>query len=381
MKKVAIFLHYRPPLQNGRSISYGQYYINKVFEQYFDIYGISFGYKTEKLSRYLIIPLKKNYFKKILLFIFLGKSPRLTHYSSILFRQELKKIINNYNPDYIYVEHVLMMQYLININSKAKIILFVDDSFLYSKKNSSIMSLSQRMRNIRLTNYEIEACNRTDYVITITEEEKLLLENLLKRKIYSIPYCVDTQYYYYNWKRPTENSILFVGDFSHYPNRAAIIYFVENIFPRLIKYDIRVKVVGRNIYKIKKYLTNAIQTFENVDDVRPFYWNSTMLIAPIFSGAGLRIKVLEAASCGIPVILSPLANLGIQLNSDEGFLATKLSEFIEQIERILVMENGHLYRISLNARKKVETVFSISSVERAWNYFIENILISNYSDS
>jgi len=252
----------------------------------------------------------------------------LTHYQSQKFYFLLIKILNSFQPDVIYVEHLLMMQYVVNLKTNVKVVFFNDESNLYVDENNLRGSNYQNIRNIGLAKFEIEACKKADFIITITEDE----ENYLKQKnyenVFSIPYGVDPNFFSFNWKMPKEKSILFLGDFSHYPNRQAARILVQKIFPDLQGLGVRLIIVGRNLIRIKNLNKGSIEFFENVKDVRPYYYNASVLVAPIFSGAGMRVKILEAALCGIPLIISPAANLGINLvDSEEALICKSVKEF------------------------------------------------------
>lgn len=363
MKKL-LALHYRPPFQNGRSNSFGQFYFHEIFHEKFNVRGISFGEKGESFENFVIVQLESTSLKKIMKFIFNLRSVRLTHFQSSRFRKELFKEIENFCPDVIYVEHIIMMQYLIGVNTKAKVILFDDDSFLYSKAHNLEGSIFQKMRNYGLAEFERKALDRADYIITITEQEKSYLESLGYRNTFWVPYGIDTHYFSFNWKRPKENSILFVGNFDHYPNREAVKFLSREVLPELNKFNYKLRIVGRNIHRIKKYLSKGIEVFENVPDVRKYYWNSTLFVAPIFSQTGLRIKVLEAAACGIPILLSPLANLGIGFKYNEAFILRTnskqnfLRKLIEIVPNFEMDKKANHRNMSQLARRKIEENYS-----------------------
>ena len=360
MKKL-LCLHYRPPLKSGRTNSFGQYYFHNVFNKYFVTKGISFGDDNEVLNNFEIIPVQNNNFKETLNLIFIGRSPRLTHFYSRVFKNIFQNMLNEFDPDFIYVEHVVMMQYLLNLKTKAKVILFDDESFLHISKNKIKKNLYQTIRNYRLTSYEIRSIKRADFTITITSQEAELLKNYGFDNIYSITYGIDIDYFAYNWKIQKENSLLFVGNFDHYPNRYAVKFIMSEIYPQLKKYDCKLKIVGRNTKRIAKYVKNRVDVHDNVLDMRDYYYNSSGLIAPIFSGAGLRIKILEAAACGIPIITTKLGNLGYNFLDDEAFIVENADEFNKTIEKIFTADENSLKQLTKKTRKKIEEGFSINS--------------------
>ena len=63
MKKL-LTIHYRPPYRNGRSNSFGQFFIHQELNKYFDVKGISLGNQDETFTNFKIIPFKPNVLKK-----------------------------------------------------------------------------------------------------------------------------------------------------------------------------------------------------------------------------------------------------------------------------------------------------------------------------
>ena len=70
-----------------------------------------------------------------------------------------------------------------------------------------------------------------------------------------------------------------------------------------------------------------------VESSNDFILNHGILVAPIFSGSGVRIKIVEALSKGIPVIASTIAMQGI--DQDSALIADTKSEFIKQISELI----------------------------------------------
>ena len=73
-----------------------------------------------------------------------------------------------------------------------------------------------------------------------------------------------------------------------------------------------------------------------VDDLRPLYARSSLVAAPIFWGSGVRIKLLEALACGLPVVTTTLAAEGIDLRQGASALfAEQPADFAAAIVRLL----------------------------------------------
>ena len=359
-KKKILFLFYRSPLNFEKSNDKRQFIIYSALKEQNEVKILTFGEVDEHNDEEDVVELKHPALKKIFNFLIKLQSPRLTHYQSQKFYFLLIKILNSFQPDVIYVEHLLMMQYVVNLKTNVKVVFFNDESNLYVDENNLRGSNYQNIRNIGLAKFEIEACKKADFIITITEDE----ENYLKQKnyenVFSIPYGVDPNFFSFNWKMPKEKSILFLGDFSHYPNRQAARILVQKIFPDLQGLGVRLIIVGRNLIRIKNLNKGSIEFFENVKDVRPYYYNASVLVAPIFSGAGMRVKILEAALCGIPLIISPAANLGINLvDSEEALICKSVKEFQMTLKNFFSSKfESKIDIMRKNAQQKVAEQFN-----------------------
>jgi Glycosyltransferase len=158
-----------------------------------------------------------------------------------------------------------------------------------------------------------------------------------------------------------KKKILFLGNFIHYPNREAVKILITKILPNVNKTDgFKLIIAGRNTNRIRKYANDYTEIYDDVKDIRNFYYESDFFVAPIFSGGGMRTKVLEAASCGLPVLMTPLANLGFNFgNKKEAFIANDENTFAHNINFILdPMNHSLLEEVSRNARKVVEDRFA-----------------------
>lgn len=146
----------------------------------------------------------------------------------------------------------------------------------------------------------------------------------------------------------------YIGSFKHPPNRNAVIYFIKKIAPILEnnKIDFRYFLAGDidteelNLIISRSKLKNIskIVTLGQVNDVQEFYEKIDILIAPIFSGSGSRIKILEALSFGVPVITSKIGAEGIELNTNFLKIADSSKKYLFFIKQIFYNLSSKLYK-------------------------------------
>jgi GT2 family glycosyltransferase/glycosyltransferase involved in cell wall biosynthesis len=174
---------------------------------------------------------------------------------------------------------------------------------------------------------------RADAVITVTEEDKKVLNKELPGKpVFIIPNVHDII--------PTNvgfgerRDLLFVGGFNHLPNVDAMLYFCKEIFPKVKEKipDIKLWIVGSNPTEEVKALANGSVIVTGwIDDTKPYLDKCRISIAPLRYGAGMKGKVGEAMSQGLPVITTQVGSEGFGIiNSEHAIEVDKTNEWVEK---------------------------------------------------
>jgi glycosyltransferase involved in cell wall biosynthesis len=108
--------------------------------------------------------------------------------------------------------------------------------------------------------------------------------------------------------RASSRTMLFIGDQTWWPNYEAVARLVR-LWPRVTAQvpDARLNIVGKMDSRTKWKSVEGIKHWGFVDDLTPFVSESRAMIAPISTGGGVRVKLLEACSRGLPVVATPAA--------------------------------------------------------------------------
>ena len=184
---------------------------------------------------------------------------------------------------------------------------------------------------------------------------------------------VDTHYFTATPKEK-KYDLLFCGNLSYLPNKNAVIFLCEKIAPLLIEKmpTIKINIVGGNsAADFKKYASNHIHFAGWVEDVRTAYDETKLFVAPLFTGAGLQNKLLEAMSMQVPCVVSSVTNASLIATENKHVLiANNEYEFVEKI--IQLLKDEHLqHSFKVNARIFVEENYSWDKA----NQILENILL------
>lgn len=141
-----------------------------------------------------------------------------------------------------------------------------------------------------------------------TEHAVIVSHNLKGDNLFICPWVLDGRGHHTPFE--VRSGLAFLGGYRHHPNVDAVKFFVEQVMPLLRK---RLPGVAFHIYgshmpdSFKEYEAEDVilEGFvENLDDV---FESARIMVAPLLSGAGIKGKVLEGMSAGIPQVLTPVA--------------------------------------------------------------------------
>jgi glycosyltransferase involved in cell wall biosynthesis len=286
---------------------------------------------------------------------------------------ELKKIIQDNDIDVIHFESSYTGFYINSLLSRMKVRMVLGTENIefklyqdYAKSQKPYLKPFISYQANRLKKEELEMVKNADSVITVTKEESDMLFNLTGKESNIVANGIDPKMFSYQFNKKIQNNILFVGNFSYFPNIDAVNFFYENIFDKLDK-SITLTIVGKKVKEKFKFNNNRIIMKEFVEDIVSEYRSADMLIFSVRIGGGTNFKVLEAMSLGIPIVAYPNRMEGLRAVNEEHFLEARTGdEYIEQIKK-LYGDAKLRETLSYNARLLIEKYY-------AWNNIGKDLL-------
>jgi len=135
------------------------------------------------------------------------------------------------------------------------------------------------------------------------------------RRVVPLPNGVDLEYFRPGQTTPEPETILFSGKISYHANEAAALELARRIMPIVwaARPNARLVIAGKDPSEAIRLLSRdpRITVTGYVEDLRPFFWSATVVVAPLVYGTGIQNKVLEAMASGVPVVASRQACAGI----------------------------------------------------------------------
>ena len=236
--------------------------------------------------------------------------------------------------------------------------------------------LMLRAANLGLEQFELEACARSQQVLTCSEDDAVRLRNLVPEcRVSIIPNGVDLEFFrpgVYEEERP--ESMVFVGHMNWFPNRDGIMYLMSEILPLLAdRPGLSLEVIGRNqMLSVPESLSDRVSFTGFVDDLRPLVQQAAVFVVPLRAGSGTRLKILEAMAMGKAIVSTRVGAEGIGLvDGRHVLLADTPDEFAGAVRRLL--DNPGLRQsLGRQARGLVEQCYGWTAIGQR--------LLSTYDD-
>jgi glycosyltransferase involved in cell wall biosynthesis len=113
--------------------------------------------------------------------------------------------------------------------------------------------------------------------------------------------------------REQPDSLLFVGNFSHQPNRDAALWLAREIMPALLaqQSEARLRIVGSSPPpEILALAGGAVEVIADAPSIEPYTTAAAVVVAPVRVGGGMRMKVLQALGAGKAVVTTSRGSEG-----------------------------------------------------------------------
>jgi glycosyltransferase involved in cell wall biosynthesis len=225
-----------------------------------------------------------------------------------------------------------------------------------------------RQEGRRLQSLENIICPQFTLNITCSDIDSDRLKDIAKDiHVDEVPNGVDIGYFKPENTVQLNNSLIFVGTLSWYPNVEAVRFIGHKLWPALKSAipDITIDVVGANPPDDIKQIGEIDEDFHVhgfVDDVRPYLSRSSVYICPIKDGGGTKLKILDALAMEKAVVAHPIACEGIQVeNGLNVIFAETIEDYVHSIKSLL---DNNRQRLSIGkaARELIEDKYTYEKV-------------------
>lgn len=251
--------------------------------------------------------------------------------------RKFKEILKNENYDTVIISYVLWA----NLLGRKKPRKMRHEKYILDT-HDFITAQFQLRRWFDLGKYfatEISTMRRFDYVLTLSEEERYLFAQFVGAdKVLHVAHGRSGGIR----NAESDYDIIYVASANEH-NVSAARWFFNEVYP-LLPATARILVVGQVALHINTYAN--VTLVQQTERLNEYYAASRMAICPMFSGTGLKIKIVEAMAYGLPVVTSRWGTNGLPNKTRNGcVVATTAKDFADSIERLLI-DKAHYDQVS-----------------------------------
>ncbi len=175
-----------------------------------------------------------------------------------------------------------------------------------------------------------------------------------------------------------ETNILFVGSMEYEPNVDAIIFVCYEIYPLIREkhssctLTIAGKTPPENINRLNNF--QGVTVRGDVEDVRPYYQKTIISIAPLRSGGGTRLKILESMALGTPVVSTSVGCEGLDVENHYNIIiADDPADFAQGVANLL--DDSELWnKLSHEGRILVEEKYDWKKISKQYCEMLEELI-------
>lgn len=240
---------------------------------------------------------------------------------------------------------------------------------------SGVSHLIWQYKHHRLKKKEIKALSRCDIVLPHNRDNanELMNNGIDSDKIMPlIPYYQDLGRCNLTSIGRKKKNILFYGAMSRPENYKSALWLINEVLP-LLDDSFHFYCVGGNPpEELRRYSSDRIEITGFVADVKEFFENSFCFVAPLVMGGGIKVKILEAFSSGIPVITNSIGIEGIPASDHHDYILCKTPQsFADAINTIW---NNDYSNIGENGRQLLDDNFSYNQFSVTYKDAVARII-------
>ena len=267
------------------------------------------------------------------------------HYSR-LFQNHLRAAVAEIQPDLILCEWTPYAVFASNIIDIPHVIVAHNIEHriwqrYYEYEESALKKWYIGRQAPKVATFEREAFGRADGAVAVSKSEADEIRSMNDRlKVAVVENGVDLDYFAPSPDRENAEALVFVGAMHWRPNQDAVIFFVEEILPRIRQHrpDVTFTIVGQgpppHIQKLDS--RPGVRVTGRVEDVRPYVGAAAVYVVPLRIGGGTRLKILEALAMKKAVVATSVGAEGLEVVDDRHLLlADSADSFAEQVLRLL----------------------------------------------
>jgi glycosyltransferase involved in cell wall biosynthesis len=300
------------------------------------------------------------------------------------FSQQLAQLLSVKTFDVIQLEGLYLCPYIPVIRKYSEaLIVYRAHNIEYeiwdrtAKLSEGLRSKYLHNLSKRIKRFEISYLNEYDLLVPITDRDGIILDSLGNIKPrHTSQTGIDFASLVPTAKKLEFPSLFHIGALDWAPNQEGLIWFFDHCWTRIHSQnpDMRFYLAGRNApeWLERRFKLDGVVYMGEINDAYDFINSKAIMVVPLFSGSGMRIKIIEGMALGKPIVTTDVGTEGIPtVDGNNIMIANDADQFVESINR-LINDRALSDQIGKNAIGFIQEKFDNLSQASALIEFYKN---------
>jgi glycosyltransferase involved in cell wall biosynthesis len=224
-----------------------------------------------------------------------------------------------------------------------------------------------------LAAYESEMCSQFDHIVWVSDVDRRAVGALSQTTNTGhaassvIPICTDPAHIHPVVPASERRRITFLGGLHWPPNAQGAVWFANHVFPQVREAipEAVLTVIGKN--PPAGLEREGVEITGYVTDLTPYLAETAVFIVPLHAGGGMRVKILDAWSWGLPIVSTTIGTEGIDSTPEQDILIADTPETFARAVINLFRDRSLAERLGHNGRRAVSEKYNWQVVYSAWD--------------
>ncbi len=298
--------------------------------------------------RLVEVPASINWIEATLNLLFSRLPYNAQRFISDEFSHELAKLLTEKSFDVIQLEGLYLCPYIPVIRKYSDaLISYRAHNIEYEiwERTATLSEgfRSKYLRNLskRIKRFEVSYLNTYDLLVPITDRDGIILDKLGNSKPrHTSQTGIDFASLVPTARKLEFPSLFHIGALDWAPNQEGLIWFFNNCWPKIHSQNPELKfyLAGRNAPDWFERLIKqeGVEYLGEINDAYDFINSKAVMVVPLFSGSGMRIKIIEGMALGKPIVTTDIGTEGIPTENGKNILiANDADRFVDAINQLI----------------------------------------------
>lgn len=299
----------------------------------------------------------------------------------------LIRLLSEEEFDVVQLESLFMTPYIATIRrySQARVVLrshnleYVIQDRIATGERNFIKRPYRRFLAKQLRAYEMDVLDRVDGVAAISPSDAAhFKEHGTRTPVVTVPFGVDPEDYPEDGPVPSKGPVFFhLGSMDWLPNEEGIRWLLQQVWPKVLRKcpSAKLHLAGNKMPKDLLDMTlDGVKVKGRVKNAISYMCKRHVMVVPLFSAGGMRVKIIEGMAMGKAVIATPVGAEGIAHRDGRNILlagnATGFAEHMIELHE----DPARALGIGAEARKLVVTSYSDEPIVHELVSFYKRLL-------